>query len=196
MSTITETAIKAYRIKCAGEWATIMVEGWQSNPAAGATQEQGEILIHSSYGNWGYQWTNAGASFKRFLAGLSFDYMMGKMMPGRLREFDFEASLASWKRHLVAARRSRSLTADEFREIWDESCAYSPCSIDLFMDRIERSRPHGHHDHPLWDSINAYAVCRYNVQAVRFWEDLWPKFVAHLLQESVAANESCQMAAG
>lgn len=190
---ITRTTVEAYRVQKDHEWATIVVQGWQRNGSGRASDtlmEQGEILVHSSFGSWGHQWCNLGRSIKPFLAGVSFDYLMGKLLPGELREFDFAASLDSWKKHLKAARRCRDLDAEQFREIWDASCDSNECGIEMFMHRLEESRPFELRDHPLWDSINGYAVCRDNSMATAFWRELWPLFVAAVRAEAVPANEA------
>lgn len=189
---VTKNTVEAYRVAVGCEHATIVVQGWQKPSRGAAPQqmlEQGEILIHSSHGSWGHYWGNMGRPVKQFLAGASFDYLMGKLLPGSLREFDFEASLLSWKKHLVAARRSRQLDAETFREVWDESCRTESCGIEMFMHRLSESQPFHLQDHPLWDSLNGYAVCRYSPQAKAFWDKLWSEFVAALRQESTAANE-------
>lgn len=188
---VKKTTVEAYRVSANGEWATIVVQGWQ-RPDGGASlppMEQGEILIHSTYGSWGHYWTHLGVPVKQFLVGTSFDYFMGKMMRGSLREFDFAASLSLWKQHLVEARRTRQLTGEQFREVWDESCRPERVSVELFVDRLERSRPVELRDHPLWDSLGSYVVARNSSQAMGFWRDLWPKFIGQLRHEMTAANE-------
>lgn len=191
MSTVTKSVVEAYRIQSNGEWATIAVQGWRQSTIGGApAMEHGELLVHSSFGSWGYQWNNLGLPIKQFLLHTSFDYLMGKLMPGRLREFDYDASLASWQSHLRAARRARTLTADEFNEAWSDSRARgSQCGIELFLDRITCSQPLSAHEHPLWSDVARYSVCRVNSQAAGFWRELWPLFVQRLRGEMESAND-------
>lgn len=192
MSSVTKTTMEAYRIVAAGGDATIGLRSWQA-PAAGGQppHEQGEIMIFSSFGSWGYRWSNMGAPLKRFLISCSFDYLMGKLCAGNLREFDYTASLENWKNHLKEARRAQLLTADQFNEVFSDSGAAidSPCGIELFLNRLETSQPLSLRGHPLWDSIEAYVVCRNSPQVVGFWQEIWPEFVQRLRDEMVAINE-------
>lgn len=200
MNKVTKSMVEAYRVQRDGEWATIVVQGWQA-PGTGASSkmmEQGEVLIHSSFGSWGHQWGNLGRPLKQFLVDTTMDYFMGKMVPGRLREFDFDSSRALWQRHLVAARRSRSLTADQFLEVWDESCNSNDCGVEMFIHRLGSSRPLELSDHPLWQDLANYVICRDSPAAASFWRQLWPLFVEQLHREAVvtvAVDDECLVVA-
>lgn len=187
MTHINKTMLEAYRVTVDGEYALIAIQGWQSQDARPI--DAGELVIHSSLGSWGYQWNNMGLPLKRFLASVSFDYLMGKLTSGKHREFDFAASLACWRRHVIAARRARQLTSDEFREVWDETCLQRACGIELFMERLSHSQPVTARECGLWDGLSTYAVSRNNPRVDRFWQLLWPAFVEQLQRELTPANE-------
>jgi hypothetical protein len=194
---IAKSITEAYRIQANGEYATIVVQGWQGKTSGAKphqTIEQGEILIHSSYGSWGHQWGNMGRPIKQFLSSVSYDYLMGKLLPGELREFDFEASLLSWKKHLVAARRSGQFDRDTLADIWAESCRGETCGVEMFIHRLEQSCPYGMHEDPLWSDLAMHVKCRDNPAAKHFWSELWGEFLAALRKESTAANDHLRLA--
>lgn len=175
--------MQAFRIRNGHEWATIALQGWRTELG----HEQGEILVHSSFGNWAHQWSSMGMPLKRFLISIKRDSLAGKLLGSRTREFDFEASRQCWRRHLVAARRQRLLSEVDMSDAWDEFRSDAPCSMDLFLDRIRRTNPGGNHE--LWRDIEHYVVHRNNQQFDAFWLEIWPLFLQQLRLEDVAANE-------
>lgn len=174
--------MEVFRVRHGYEWATIMIEGWSSELGP----ERGELVVHSSFGTWGYQWGNMGVPIKDFLLKAGMDYMIEKLAGGSAREFNFEASLACWTRHLVAARRRREISADEFRDAWDASRGRQ-CSLEMFLHRISESDPGG--GAPLWHDAERYAVFQHSRQFRAFWDGLWSVFMQRLRTDREAANE-------
>lgn len=174
------------RILKGTHWATIAWGGQQSQGAI-----SGCLMVHSSFGTWGHDWVNLGQGFESFLQGAGYDSLMGKLT-GERREFDYHASLASWKRHLVMARRTRNLTEEQLREVWDATCFGAECGAELFAHRLVEGRPLEMRDHPLWSEPASYVVCRPSERAQGFWREIWPMFVSHLrqLQAKGVANEA------
>ena len=70
-----------------GEWANITLRCWDNPPHAGTSRTEmyycGEIVIHSSHGNWANTWTACGEPFKRFLLDVEFDYIFGNLSTGQ-----------------------------------------------------------------------------------------------------------------
>src|SRR4051812_17884112 len=65
-------------------------EGW----AVVVVDSKGFLGVFSDYGNYAYHWTHFGDDFKKFLAGLDWDYLYGKLMQLRdARVYDGEATL-------------------------------------------------------------------------------------------------------
>lgn len=176
-ATIINVTSETYHVQRTAGRATIVIRSWQQ-----AGQECGELLINSSYGSWGYLWERLEQPLKAMLADASFDALMGKLMAGELREFDFMASLARWSKRLRNARHARTLTADQYREAYDESCSAQPCGAELFLHRLQVSRPLGL-QHPLWDDLASCVVSRTNPRAIAFWLRLWTPFVEQLRVE-------------
>jgi hypothetical protein len=178
--TNNKSTMETYRIFRNGEWATIAIQGWVKG-----SQQLGELLIHSSFGSWGYRWVNIGQPIKRMLISAGFDALMGKLMAGKLREFDFQASEQAWLRHVEAACQAGTLTLQQAAEVRDLSAMPEHCSLDMFLRNLEDSQPAdaGLHNHPLWEDLAAYVICRNNVQAESFWRELWQPFVLQLRNE-------------
>lgn len=188
--------METYRIRVGGEWATIALEGWRT--ALG--HEQGEVLVHSSFGSWAHQWASMGLPLKHFLQQVGYESLAAKMLGAGAQTFDYDASLEHWKRSLVKARRRRMISSDEFRNAWDVSCCDMPCSLDLFLWRIQWAEPDvrasikrpgslASRSLTLWHDVERHAVYKTDPQFRAFWDELWPRLVLQLRSEMVAANE-------
>lgn len=188
MNKTTTSQMETYRIRAAGEWATIALEGWRDC----AGHEQGELMVHSSFGTWAHRWVNTGAPFVAFLLAAKRNSMTAKLLGVHALEFDFDASVAGWKPHLVEARRSRQITGDEFEYAWDLTCRGVPCSLEMFLWRIQWAEPQqGGRELRAWADPERHAMFREHQQFSAFWTQLWPLFLQQLRQRSPAAND-CQ----
>lgn len=179
--------MEVIRIRADHEWATIALQGWRS----GLGHEQGELMIHSSFGVWAHQWGNLGMPLHRYLATAPRERLMEKLLGVHAVEFDYDASLENWRRHLVTARRKREITRDEFQRAAEITCESGRCGLELFVWRIQWADPGddgGRKDISLWHDVERYVVCRDNQQFSAFWRELWPLFLQQLRPE--AANES------
>lgn len=179
-----------YRVSNSGEWATITMFSW-----TGDARHGGEILIHSSFGSWGYSWGNIGQSFAAFLLDVEFSYLFDKFEPGTLRVFDGPLSFEQVKRALIEARREQQFSKDTARRIWDELGAeqhrlegserefVEACNDarDTVLDDAPEADKEnvGYFFQEPWERIRRSA----NEQAKGFWRELWPPFKAKLEAE-------------
>ncbi|OYU91942.1 MAG: hypothetical protein CFE29_03595 [Bradyrhizobiaceae bacterium PARB1] len=157
-------AVERFVIRAGHEWAFIYVD-----------EAHGVFTSYGSFGNYNYSWGSIGdRTLKQFLAGLNFDYFMGKTRRDYLR-FDAEASVKGIKEHILEARRVGDISKDEARQAWREAddlehhqsadSFYSYlCQSEEIMDLyggdycdIARERPDG-------DSRG-------------FWQKIWPEFL-------------------
>lgn len=171
---IKTVAMQAVHVSCGSSWAHVC---WRGVEEGG--HYAGELGVHSSFGSWSHRWHNTGRPIEEFLADADFDYLMGKLTGARL-EFDYEASLLAWKRALAGARRRRELTAEEMRQVWDDSCYGTAAAAECFVARLVAARPAALRGHPLWDAVPHYVVGRRNSNALQFWQQLWPAAREHL----------------
>lgn len=120
-TTVTKTTgFEAYNVRAGHEWATILIRGWDANGNDGTPREIGEILIHSSYGSWAYQWGHLGMPFKKWLATCNDrSYVAEKFLGTDAREFDGKASVKNLRQSLLEYRRQGDITKNDARSIWD-----------------------------------------------------------------------------
>ena len=107
--TFTKNKIEKYDIRWGrGEWAVFSID-----------EKIGMIQCMSSYGNWSYAWPNHGRkTFKHFILELErdYDYLLRKVSDP---VFDFDKSIAYWKRHIIELRRAGSCTRKAARDAFD-----------------------------------------------------------------------------
>lgn len=169
MSAVTKSeGWDVYHVRSDGEWATVVVKGWQGQGLDGSLREVGEILVHSSYGSWGYQWGHLGEPFKQWLADLPAyerSYVAGKFLGSAAYEFDGDATVALLCERLLEWRRSGDLSRDEARTIWDwieDNAEEIVCSEADFFKAME-SAACGH----------AYGLDELSNAALKFFDDAW-----------------------
>lgn len=192
---VTKATRECYEVRKDGEWANIMLDCWERRPNFGAPQERvyycGELVVHSSFGTWGYTWTACASPFKQFLQGVEFAYLFGKFMGVNLDRYDGAATLARLQSDTLAHRRARELTRAQAREAWSEILAESEriksdamsCGYAL-MDVAERLG----REHPMREELadpHSWSLqTAHDLQAVTFWRGLWPLFIAALKAET------------
>jgi len=137
------TGMDVYRVRAGYkgyEWATICVQGWQATGNDGQPREIGEILIHSSYGSWAYQWGHLGLPFKQWLAKADDkDYIAGKFLGSKAYVFDGQKTVAELRHRVIEKRRNDVLNRDQARAIWnwiEEHADELECSGDRFCERM------------------------------------------------------------
>lgn len=177
-----------------GEWANITLRCWDNPPHAGTSRTEmyycGEIVIHSSHGNWANTWTACGEPFKQFLLDVEFDYIFGKFMGNNLHRFDGPATVKQIRQDILTRRRHGELTKFEAKEVWD--------AVDFDLERLEADEhSYGHtmlyipnelvSTHPMRDYFADPSgwprSTHYDRAASNFWRDLWPLFTEALRME-------------
>lgn len=180
----TKTHCDLYRIYSNGEYASIGMSVWetQSPDKPGYALYGGELLIHSSFGNFCHTWTAGAQPFKEMLLSIDFDTFMLKCVGESYRVFDGAASLASVRRAVVRLRRQGVLDKDDARDYWDgleaseDLAARSEECFRIALADLERNGvvPGGA------DDFITYAASR---QVLGFWKEIWPRFTSILAAE-------------
>lgn len=155
-----------------GEFCTILLP---SPPTFGS----GRLLIDSTFGVYGYCWTNIGAtkSFPDFLVELDMEYMGIKMLGSDAMVYDYRQTKNEIRQHIKQLRRQRKLTKDEADEEWclseDVECesSYYEWSSESRLPEICELDP--------WD----FLVQVPNHQWQAFWNKLWVPLVVPELRK-------------
>lgn len=213
MSRVTKSdGWEAYSVRAGEqdmEWATIIIRGWQAPGNDGRPREIGEILVHSSYGSWAYQWGHLGQPFKEWLATMNDKhYVAGKFLGTNAYVFDGEKTLQGLRESILEARRAGDLPKSDARTIWDyveENSVEMESSEDRFVDKmydcmreadwqdLDRqskypatapSRDARHFLEEPWERIQRGL----NRQFATFWDLMIPPFQATLRQELEASK--------
>ncbi|WP_157266495.1 hypothetical protein [Azohydromonas aeria] len=193
------------------EWATICIREWTAGGDMVGERSRflGEILIHSSFGAWGFQWTHLGEPFREFLQHAEFDYVFTKFMGSDLQVFDGEGSVRNLRQQIVEQRRSNDITKGAARALWQEinacqnECEDSNASfVEQMRDIADRFNDGYSFDSEIESLSEAerdavvhllqepweLTTTKAHPQAEGFWRDLWPAFVEYLRAEKTGAN--------
>lgn len=185
---VIKTKMDRYRVLNNGEWATIALNTWSTPRLQGhGVFYGGEILVHSSFGNFSYTWSASAIPVKQMLCTIAMDNFMQKCMGTDYRQYDGPATVRKVKEAIVVLRRKGEYSAETANEVWvDFECvadqaAGSETGFYLAVEDLCNS------DTRLGDA-EQYVCTQPNPQAVGFWQDLWPHFVAALQQELATAT--------
>ncbi len=178
---VTKGACERYTIQSGYDFATICISEWAPRQDAHGPIYGGEILVNSTFGPFCASWGHCGVPFKRFLAGLNFDYFMEKTRGRETRlRFDGERSVRDVFARLIELRRE-GLSREKARDAWDvlvlrqEEAGSSPNEFVSVVHSLELrglSEP--------WELIRE----EYTPDTRGFWSDIWPLFVATLSAEN------------
>lgn len=178
MGTIKKTSAEVYEVWADGEFACIAIQCHNFSENRNA----GRIMIHSTYGAWGYCWGSTGPLFKEFLCKLDCAYTAVKF--GAKDVFDetatLEAMIADLRENLEIEKFPYST---EFYE-----------AIGFIQDRIKN--PEGSFETWFYNSSDDYIIynhfgygmdlpMRHNPcpQFKGFWDQLWPLFIKQIKDE-------------
>lgn len=167
---ISKTNVECYKVRSSkgyGEWADIVLD---------SNGNSGRIQIASDYGSWEHFWGSCGCPFKQFLIKLTNDinYAAGKFGEGKW--FDHEATMLSLRDQIVEYTDDPVLIEEMLEELEPlEDCTEINTFVHLAWESEKLNK--------MWDSGPdiSYGV---NPSFKRFWERLWPTFVAELERES------------
>lgn len=141
----------------------------------------GTISIVSSYGNYSYYFSSTGMNFKDFLSKLNFDYFMKKTYP-KYMKFNFEDTINQYKATILEDRRNQDITKEEALEYWEDLNYIEDCGNDInyFFSELDGTSFGKNY---LIDDYYDTVIKKPCVQAVGFWEEVWPKFMEILQKE-------------
>lgn len=175
--TFTKKELPCYRMRHNSEWATVIIDGYHLPQQ---DRHGGELMIHSSYGTFAHHWGHAGEEFRKFLIGLSKDYLLGKLVPQKdLYEYDNVGSLRALRQHILEHRHQGYFTKKWARKVWDASCDLdSFLTSREFIAACEADEDLRKLNEP-WDFCRTKQCTRYD----HFWNEIWVPFVNQLKEE-------------
>ncbi|WKZ86287.1 hypothetical protein N5B55_04875 [Ralstonia pickettii] len=178
-ATVTKSTMETYDIRKGGEWATFCVRRWADEQPG---RFGGEILIHSSFGNYSNSWSACGVDFRQFLINTNYHYFMDKVLPNEHEEYDHEATVAALKKAVIEGlRKTKEFDKEQARAIFEAIKDLPHCTTtDQFVHEALNS-------HEIAQMTCSepwhYATMREKPGPVWFWRELWPVFVAELRKE-------------
>lgn len=144
----------------------------------------GELCIHSDWGNWNYLWhaMGEGIDLKNFLLDIEPDYLMSKLASeSERRWFDKDATIKELKRKIIELRRNDDLDEDIAREHWEELEDFNDIETGegyqaKFWDtQYLRQMYYDYADYPY--------VTDYHPRLRAFVRDGWPLFIQAIKEE-------------
>lgn len=142
------------------------------------------VSVISDYGSFGFCWSHIGEDWRDFLAGIDFDYAMKKMMGLRLWvPLDVSEASDKAKSTVIDLRRHDCLSREEARDLYDaaESASGDAFNCQHFLAEWNSESMGKVSSRDLYDGRWE----KYNPQAVGFWADIWPHFIAAIQAEAV-----------
>lgn len=198
---VSKSVRECYEVRENHEWANITLKCLDRRANVGTPHEGtyycGEITIQSSFGTWGYVWTACGVPFKQFLLRAEFDYVFTKFMGTKLERHDGDGTMQQLKRDILEKRRRNHLDRDEAREVWDAvawerdriECDPTSCGYALMEVASQIGQRHPMHE-DFADPCAWPRITKPDAQAVGFWRELWPSFLAELRREAQPAAQA------
>lgn len=198
-----------YHVRAGYEWATIALKGWQAKDFDKQPREIGEILIHSSYGSWAYQWSHLGRPFKQWLSTHDDKhYIAGKFLADKAYVFDGEKSVRDLRQSLIEHRRTGDISKNDARTIWDfidENSFELESSADRFVqvlmdcardaDWQDEDPTHKYREHAPGRGARYFLAepwerpsTSLNRQFSAFWDTIMPVFQQALRDELASAK--------
>jgi hypothetical protein len=176
---------KSYSVHKDGEWATICIRQTK-NDYLENSYNGGEILIHSSYGSWGYSWGNIGSrDFREFLSKLDYHYFWGKLDEELGECFDDDGTIREIKRIILRDRRNGDIVAEEAREHFDEIL-----SFEEFQDSHKDSNAFYSTMNDCYRDLFSYlnngdlvSITKKKQECDWFWKTLWSEFIEEMKKE-------------
>jgi hypothetical protein len=171
---VTKYPAQCYYVSNGYDGATIFLRYWPRGDGGSS----GYISVVGSFGSFGHYFGNCGGDFRSFLCSCDKHYLTGKFFGTEARVFDCDKTIVALKRFLITQRREGNIDKEEAREKFDVLAEAGQNSEEaFFMFLSERwTRFYDWEVYSLGERVM-------NSQAVGFFDDIWPGFVAELRSE-------------
>ena len=184
-TTPAKDQVRCIRLNINGEWGSFYLrEG-----VSGEGERQNhwcELTCNTSFGTVGYYWGSMGRPAARFLAKIDRGYALNKLWGADAHVFDAKVAMDQARAVILSKRKAGDLSSEQARDRWDDLADHRPTDEFEFREMVYTTE---------W--LYAYLCDGHgpigqvaNPQAIGFWEELWPAFIAEL----VASTEPVTLA--
>ncbi len=172
MGSISEKTITSYTVHAGdGDYGTVALELGEHSVT---------VMAESSFGTYGYHWSNTGSDPIGFLQRIRIDYAMGKFRGEEYNVFDRAAQEKELKTRILQDRRQDTIDAEHAREMFDQiSEVCEAYTVNEFKSNMYYSGALIRHIYDN-DCSEVDAATRPDPQCVGFWESIWRPLMAHL----------------
>lgn len=178
-----EDQVRCIRLNINGEWGSFHLrEG-----VSGEGERQNhwcELTCNTSFGTVGYYWGSMGRPAARFLAKIDRGYALNKLWGADAHVFDADVAMAQARAVILSKRKAGDLSSEQARDRWDDLADHRPTDEFEFREMVYTT-----------DWLYAYLCDGHgpigqvaNPQAIGFWEELWPAFIAELVASTEPAT--------
>ena len=170
---VTEVSAQAYDIRNGSEWAHV---------ALIMKDKSVNVMINSSFGAYGYYWSNTGKNPKSFLCSIDMNYGMEKLTGYNLYEQDISGYAEHVKQRIIEARIHGYIDSYNARKAWDEM-------LDIIEEGVTAEQILGElYMHRFFSDVFGDSESLPNCKRVRiacesFWIKLWKPFTDELRKE-------------
>jgi hypothetical protein len=162
------------------EWGEFFVRESQSERSDGKTRYSATWCCYSSYGVFGHHWYDMGEPFAKFIQDVDTHYLLGKI--ARKVQSD-KVTVASVKRRILEARKSKDVTRDEARDALDElESVAAEHSGEVLCHEL-------YHSSLISECMGDWCDIEsqeWEPAALHFAKKLWPKFVIELAKQAAS----------
>ena len=174
--TFAKSKIEKYDIRWGrGEWAIFSID-----------EKIGMMQCISSYGKWSYAWPNHGRkTFKHFILELErdYEYLLRKVSDP---VFDFDKSIAYWKRHIIELRRDGSCTREVARNAFEVIDNLEHDDAGYCAAILNESSVIYDADQNFWELLGG--VKEYPYDAIVFAKTIWPMLCKIIRDELIGGD--------
>ena len=178
MTTSSKSTCELYRIWAGGHYAAISLDAWR-NPDL---KFGGELLVHSSAGDFGGTIASCDVPFKEQLTALDPASFLAHFGANVHSTFDGKASVTKLGKAILVKRRARMFSAELACELWGDlqfagdAAARSELSFRSTAARLCAAAP------ALGQPAD-YATQTVSAQTLFFWTELWSEFRSVLTRQ-------------
>jgi hypothetical protein len=144
----------------------------------------GELCIHSDWGNWAFRWGSMGEGMdlKKFIVSCNTGYLMSKFAnPSEIDWFDFDATIKELKKEVLKLRRNSDLDEEPARDCWSEIADFD--EVNSAAHYWEKFYSTSHLKGLYYDHYAIPCVTDYHPRLRAFMREGWPLFISAIKEE-------------